>query len=133
MQSQSRLLDDLARVASGAVGVAGGVRGEVEARLREQFERVVAQMDLVTREDHEVALAMAQRAREAQEDLAEQVARLEARVNELEKAGNAPSSRRRKTASAAKGKAAGRRGKSGSRGGGESGAATTGSAGSTSG
>ena len=33
MQTQNRLLDDLVRVASGAIGVATEMRGEVEARL----------------------------------------------------------------------------------------------------
>jgi len=86
MQSQSRLLDDLARVASGALGVAAGMRGEVEARLREQFERVIQQMDLVTREDYEVVHAMAQKAREEQEAMAERLEKLEARLAELESA-----------------------------------------------
>ena len=36
MQSQNRVLDDLARVASGAIGVAAGMREEIAARLREQ-------------------------------------------------------------------------------------------------
>lgn len=84
MQSQSRLLDDLARVASGALGVATGMRSEVEARLREQFERIVAQMDLVTREEHDVVLAMARKAREEQEDLESRVKKLERRITQLE-------------------------------------------------
>jgi len=88
MQSQNRLLDDLARVASGALGVATGVRSEVEARLREQFERILHQMDLVTREEHEVALAMAQKAREEQETMAERLAALESRLAKLESGGS---------------------------------------------
>jgi BMFP domain-containing protein YqiC len=84
MQSQNRLLDDLARVASGAFGVAAGMRSEVESRMREQFEQILSRMDLVTREDYEAAYAMAQNARDAQESMVERVATLEARVNELE-------------------------------------------------
>ena len=78
MQTQNRLLDDLARVASGALGVAAGMRAEVEARLREQFERVLAQFDLVTREEFDAVKAMAVKAREEQEALAARVAELEA-------------------------------------------------------
>lgn len=78
MQSQNRLLDDLARVASGALGVAAGMRTEVEARLREQFERMITQMDLVTREEFDAVQAMAAKARSEQELLAERVAKLEA-------------------------------------------------------
>jgi len=80
MQSQNRLLDDLARLAGGALGVASGMRGEVEARFREQLERLLAQMDLVTREDFEVVRALAIKAREEQESLAERVAALEAQL-----------------------------------------------------
>jgi BMFP domain-containing protein YqiC len=78
MQTQNRLLDDLARVASSALGVAAGMRTEVEARLREQFERVLAQFDLVTREEFDAVKAMAIKAREEQEILAERLAKLEA-------------------------------------------------------
>ncbi|HSR71454.1 MAG TPA: accessory factor UbiK family protein [Kiloniellales bacterium] len=78
MQTQNRLLDDLARVASGALGVAAGMRGEIEERLREQFARILSQMDLVTREEFEVVKAMAAEARAEQERLAERVAALEA-------------------------------------------------------
>ncbi len=77
MQTQNRFLDDLARVTSGAMGVAAGVRGEVEARVREQLERVLAQMDLVPREEFEVVKAMAAKARSEQEELTARVAQLE--------------------------------------------------------
>ena len=80
MQTQNRLLDDLARVASGAIGVAAGMRGEIEARLREQFERILSQMDLVTREEFDAVKAMAAKARQEQEDLAERLAVLEAKL-----------------------------------------------------
>ncbi len=80
MQTQNRLLDDLARVASGALGVASGMRDEIEARLRDQFERVLVGMDLVTREEFDAVKAMAAKAREEQETLAQRVAALEARL-----------------------------------------------------
>jgi BMFP domain-containing protein YqiC len=80
MQSQSRLLEDLARVASGALGVAAGMREEAEARLRDQFERVLARFDLVTREEFDAVKAMAVKAREEQEDLAARLAALEQAV-----------------------------------------------------
>jgi BMFP domain-containing protein YqiC len=80
MQSQNRLFDDLARVAAGAMDALSGVRGEVEARLREQLERVLAGMDLVSRDEFEAVKAMAAKARAEQEDLAKRVAELEARL-----------------------------------------------------
>jgi BMFP domain-containing protein YqiC len=80
MQFDHRLLDDLARVAGGALGALAGVREEVEARLRQQFERILAGMDLVAREEFEVVRAMAAKARAEQETLAERVAELERRL-----------------------------------------------------
>lgn len=78
MQINSRLLDDVARVANGALGVAASVRGEVEALLRQRFERILTDMDLVSREEFEAVQAMAAKARAEQEALAEKVVRLEA-------------------------------------------------------
>ncbi len=78
MQTQNRLLDDLARVATSALGVAAGMRAELEARLRDQFERVLSGMDLVTREEFDAVKAMAAKARAEQEDLALRLAALEA-------------------------------------------------------
>jgi hypothetical protein len=80
MQTQNRLLDDLARVATGALGAFSGMRGEVETRLKEQFERVLGRMNLVTREEFDAVKAMAAKARAAQEGLEKRVAALEARL-----------------------------------------------------
>ena len=80
MQSQNRFFDDIARVAAGALGTLSGVKSEVESRLREQLERVLAGMDLVSRDEFEAVKAMAAKARSEQEDLAKRVAELEARL-----------------------------------------------------
>jgi BMFP domain-containing protein YqiC len=98
MQTQNKLLDDLARVASGAIGVAAGMREEVEARLRDQFERVLGRMDLVTREEFEAVRAMAIKAREEQEILSDRVAALEAALDTTPKG----AAKARKTAAAPK-------------------------------
>ena len=79
MQFDHRLIDDLARVAGGALGTLAGMREEVEARLRQEFQRILAGMDLVTREEFEVVRAMAAKAREEQERLAERLKALEAK------------------------------------------------------
>jgi BMFP domain-containing protein YqiC len=89
MQSQSRFFDDLARVAAGAMDALSGVRGEVEARIREQFERVLAGMDLVSRDEFEAVKAMAAKARCEQEDLQKKVAELESRLAQLSARDNA--------------------------------------------
>jgi BMFP domain-containing protein YqiC len=77
MQVDNRLLDDLARMASGAAGALSGVRGEFEARLKQHFERILAEMDIVPREEFDAVKAMAAKARTEQEALDERVAALE--------------------------------------------------------
>jgi BMFP domain-containing protein YqiC len=83
MQSQNRFFDDLARVAAGAMSTFSGVKSEVESRVREQFERVLAGMDLVSRDEFEAVKAMAAKARSEQEDLGKRVAELESRLASL--------------------------------------------------
>jgi BMFP domain-containing protein YqiC len=90
MQTQNRLLDDLARVATGALGVAAGMRGEIEARLRDQFERILGRMDLVSREEFDAVKAMAAKARAEQEDLAARLASLEAQLGAASKPAKTP-------------------------------------------
>ena len=80
MQTENRLFDDLAKVATGALGALTGVREEIEARMREQFERILDRMNLVRREEFDAVQAMAQKARAAQEALEQRVAQLEARL-----------------------------------------------------
>ena len=87
MQSQNRFFDDLARVAAGALGTLSGVKTEVEARLRDQLERVLAGMDLVSRDEFEAVKAMAAKARSEQEDLINRVADLESRLAALSTGG----------------------------------------------
>lgn len=79
MQSSNRLLDDLAKVASGAASAMAGVREEVEGLVRQRVERLLADLDLVSRDEFDVAKAMAAKARAEQE-------KLELRVKALEEA-----------------------------------------------
>lgn len=78
MSLDVRVIDDLMRVATGALGTVAGLRDEARARMRDQFERVLSRMDMVSREEFEVVRAMAVRAREEHEALAERIAALEA-------------------------------------------------------
>lgn len=98
MQTQNKLIDDLARVATSALGVATGLRHEAEAQLRRQFERILADMDLVTREEYEVTRSIAETARAEQEALAERVAELERQLAARSKGATAAKSRTPKAA-----------------------------------
>ncbi len=77
MPADNRLIDDMARAASGALGALTGVRDEIEAQLRTRLEAWLKNQNLVTREEFEVVKAMAVRAREENEALAARVADLE--------------------------------------------------------
>nr|WP_255636381.1 accessory factor UbiK family protein [Azospirillum sp. 412522] len=83
MQVDNRILDDLARVAGGALGAFSSLREEAEGQLRAQLERVLSRMDVVSREEYEAVRAMAAKAREEQEAMAERLAALEATVASL--------------------------------------------------
>ena len=83
MQTENRLLDDLARMANGALNTLSGLREEIENRVRERVERILADMDMVPREEFEAVKAMAQKARAEQEDFAARLAELERTVREL--------------------------------------------------
>lgn len=86
MQTNNKLLDDLARVASGALGVASGMRDELEGVLRQRFARVVGDLNVIDREEFEAVKAMAAKARGEQEALALRVAALEAQIAKLSSA-----------------------------------------------
>ena len=85
MQTRSRLFDDLARVANGALSAAAGVRAEIEQLVHQQFERFLADRDLVTREEFEAVEAMAAKARREQAALETRIAELEAKLGEAKK------------------------------------------------
>ena len=84
MQTDNRLLDDLARVAGSAMGAASGVRGEFESVIRRQFERILGNMDLVSRDEFDAVKEMAAKARSEQEELEITISALESRLAELE-------------------------------------------------
>jgi BMFP domain-containing protein YqiC len=82
--TSNRLLDELARLATDAVGVAQGVRREAETVARSQLERLIRDMDIATREEVEVLRDMVVAAREENESLRAQLKALETRLDALE-------------------------------------------------
>ncbi len=79
-QTRSRIFDDFARLMTDAAGVADGARREVETLARTQIERLLANMDVVTREEFEAVKDMAAKARDENEKLAARIAELEAKL-----------------------------------------------------
>lgn len=81
--SSNRLLDELARLATDAVGAAQGVRREVETVARGQIERVLRDMDIATREEVDVLRDLVVAAREENEALAARLKALEERLEAM--------------------------------------------------
>lgn len=88
MPPENRMFEDLARVASGALGAAAGIRSEIEAMIRQRVERFATDLNLVSREEFEAVRTLAERARAEQEALSAELAALRAeqaqRLAELE-------------------------------------------------
>lgn len=78
MQTKNPILDDIAKLASGAAGTLHGMKGEVESAVKARIDRMASEMDLVSREEFDIVREMAQKARTENE-------KLEARIAELEK------------------------------------------------
>ena len=79
-QSRSTIADEFARLVSDAAGMASGVRREAETVVKTQLERLLAGMDVVTREEFEAVKDMAALARDENERLAARIADLEAKL-----------------------------------------------------
>ncbi len=87
MQSRNKFFDDAAKVAGSAAGAFAGIRREMETLARQQLERMLASMDLVTRDEFDAVREMAVTARAEQETLLARIADLE---KKLEKSAKAP-------------------------------------------
>ena len=80
MQTQSSVFDDLAKLMTGAMGMAQGMGGEAKTFLRSQADRFVAEMDLVGREEFEAVKQLAADARAEADALRARVEALEAKL-----------------------------------------------------
>lgn len=78
MQTQSSVFDDLARLMTGAMGMAQGASQEAKSFMRAQADRFVAEMDLVGRDEFEALKEVAAQARAEVADLRSRIAVLEA-------------------------------------------------------
>ena len=79
-QTRARIFDDFARLMTDAAGVAHGVRREAETAVKTQAERLLATMNVVSREEFEAVREMAALARDENETLKARIAALEARL-----------------------------------------------------
>ncbi len=77
VQTTNRFFDEIARLMNDATGVAHGVRREVDTLFRAQAERILRDLDVVTREEFDAVKEMARLAREENESLKARIAVLE--------------------------------------------------------
>ena len=80
MQTDNRLLDGMARFFTNAAGAAQAFTAEMETMMKARFERLVADLDLVPREEFDAVKAMAAKARAENDKLSARVAELEKKL-----------------------------------------------------
>lgn len=78
MQTQNSVFDDLARLMTGAMGMAQGANAEAKSFMRAQADRFVAEMDLVSRDEFDAVKQLAADARAEADELRARVEALEA-------------------------------------------------------
>jgi len=80
MQTRSRIFDDLAKVAGGAVSTFTGLKAEIEVMIRQQIERFLLDADMVPRDEFDAVKELAATARSGQEALDKRVLNLERKL-----------------------------------------------------
>lgn len=79
-QTSNRIFDELAKLMTDAAGAAQGIKGEIETVVRSQAERLLSDMDVVSREEFEAVKAMAEKARAENDVLSARLAELEKKI-----------------------------------------------------
>ena len=80
MQTENPFFDSMARFFTNAAGAAQAFSAEMETMIKGRFERFIADMDFVPREEFEAVKAMAAKARGENDKLAKRVAALESEL-----------------------------------------------------
>jgi len=83
MQTDNRIFDGFAKLFTDAAGAAQSLRQEVEAFMKSRMERLVADMDLVSREEFEAVKMLAAKARAENEKLEARLVALETKLGSL--------------------------------------------------
>lgn len=82
MQTRNPIFDQVAQMMTEAAGAADGVRREAETVFRGQLQKILGDMELVTREEFEAVQDMAAKAREENEQLLERIDALERKLSQ---------------------------------------------------
>ncbi|MEN8836630.1 MAG: accessory factor UbiK family protein [Celeribacter marinus] len=81
MQTRNKILDDISQLMTNAMGVAQGAKDEADTALKGLVDRWLADRDFVTRDEFDATRAMAQKAREENEELKKRLDALERKKN----------------------------------------------------
>ncbi len=84
MSKRPNIFEDMSRIAGDAATAFGTLKEDVEAMAKQRLDRMLSECDLVRREEFETVRAMAQIAREEQDQMKQKIAELEARLQALE-------------------------------------------------
>ena len=77
MQTKSPAFDDLANLMTNAFGAAKGIGDEARAAARAQADKLIANMDLVSRDEFEAVKMMAAKSAAQVEELTKRLEKLE--------------------------------------------------------
>lgn len=77
MQTDNPFLDSMAKFFTNAAGAAQAAGAELESMVKARFERFIADMDFVPRDEFDAVKAMAAKARSENDALTKRVAALE--------------------------------------------------------
>ena len=80
MQTDNPFLDGMAKLFTDAAGAMQSLKAEVDLLVRQRMEKLVADMNLVPREEFDAVKAMAAKARAENESLAARIAALESKL-----------------------------------------------------
>ncbi len=83
MENNNKLLNDISRMASGAVSSLMDVKHEIDVMVAAQLEKLLQKMDLVTKEEFDTAQSMLTKSRIEQEELKKRLDALEGQLNDL--------------------------------------------------
>jgi BMFP domain-containing protein YqiC len=81
-ETSNRMFDEMARLMNDAASVAQGVKREAEGVFRTQMERMVADLDLVKREEFDVVREMAAQLKTENDALKKRIEALEGMLGE---------------------------------------------------
>ncbi|WP_017931863.1 accessory factor UbiK family protein [Robiginitomaculum antarcticum] len=85
MQSKSTVVDDISNLFTNAVGAAKGVGDEIKAASRARLDGIVADMDLVGREEFDVLKEMVSNLTVENEKMAKTISSLKRDITKLKK------------------------------------------------